>query len=182
MGRLRSMKNLPNYITCVRIAATVSMLFIPPLTTVFFVVYTLAGISDVLDGTIARKLKLTSSFGARLDSIADLSFYGVMAIRIFPVLWETMPQEIWIAVAACVIVRIASYLVAAIRFHRFSSLHSNINKLTGAAVFGIPYVIQTVAAVPYCWAACALACVGSIYELMLHIRSHEYSGDQSVAQ
>lgn len=52
----------------------------------FLVIYTFAGLTDVLDGWIARKTGSASEFGARLDSVSDLLFYGVILIRFFPVL------------------------------------------------------------------------------------------------
>lgn len=39
----------------------------------FLVVFVLAGITDLLDGFFARKFKQESSFGAKLDSTADLT-------------------------------------------------------------------------------------------------------------
>ena len=41
-----------------------------PLSTLFLTIYVLTGISDVLDGAIARKYTTTSELGAKLDSIA----------------------------------------------------------------------------------------------------------------
>ena len=42
----------------------------------FYAVYIIAGISDVLDGLVARKLNLQSSFGEKLDTVADICFVG----------------------------------------------------------------------------------------------------------
>ena len=56
-------KNLPNCISAVRILGTASLLFIEPLSDPFLIVYTLSGITDVLDGFIARKMKTTSELG-----------------------------------------------------------------------------------------------------------------------
>ena len=41
-------------------------------------IYTFAGLTDVLDGWLARKTGRASEFGARLDSVADLLFYSVL--------------------------------------------------------------------------------------------------------
>lgn len=59
----------------------------------FFCFYTFAGITDVLDGFIARRTNTESDKGARLDSIADLMFYTVMIIRLFPVLYKVLPKK-----------------------------------------------------------------------------------------
>ena len=89
------LKHLPNCITALRIVGTAALIFTKPMSIWFYIVYCLTGITDVLDGFIARKFKLTSEFGAKLDSIADLLFYTVMGIMIMPVLLETLPLSLW---------------------------------------------------------------------------------------
>ena len=66
------LKNLPNSITVMRMVGTVSLLFTKPMSLCFYIVYTITGLTDVLDGFFARKFKVTSDFGAKLDSIAAL--------------------------------------------------------------------------------------------------------------
>ena len=81
--------------TSVRIAASLVLLFIPLRSAGFLAVYTLTGLTDALDGWLARKTGTASDFGARLDSIADLLFYAVLLFRFSPVLWRALPAEIW---------------------------------------------------------------------------------------
>ena len=68
--------NLPNLLTWIRIVA------IPLIVVVFFlpvdwsgpaagILFALAGITDLLDGYLARKMGQTSRFGAFLDPVAD---------------------------------------------------------------------------------------------------------------
>ena len=57
-------------ITLVRIAASALLLVLPWRSAAFFAVYTVAGLSDALDGWVARKTGTASDFGARLDSAA----------------------------------------------------------------------------------------------------------------
>lgn len=66
-------KNIANYITIVRIICVFILLALPVFSNAFFILYFIAGTSDVLDGFLARKLKIQSEFGARLDSFADIS-------------------------------------------------------------------------------------------------------------
>lgn len=176
LGR-RLYRNLPNMITVLRIIGTVMLLFISPLTKAFYIIYTLSGISDALDGWLARHLKLSSPLGAKLDSAADLLFYSVMFIRIFPMLWEGLPRIIWLGVALVVFLRLCSYAIAAIKFRRFASLHTLMNKLTGAAVFALPYILHTPILTAYCWGLFVLSGCGTVEELTLHIRSDKYSGE-----
>ena len=166
--------NIPNCITAARIIGTAVLLFLPPLTVLFFVIYTFCGISDVLDGWVARKTNTTSEFGAKLDSIADLLFYALVIIRLLPVLWKLLPTWIWYFVGGIVLVRLIAYLTAAVKFHRFASLHTKMNKITGAAVFLLPYFLALPCAAAYCFIVVGIACVSSVEELVLHICRKEY--------
>ena len=169
-----SNKNLPNILSYARIAGTIWLILMKPLTPLFLTIYTITGMTDVLDGAIARKYGTTSEKGAKLDSIADLLFYTLILIRIFPVMWVTLPKKIWIMVGAILLVRFVSYGTAAKKYHRFASLHTYLNKVTSLMVFLVPYAIISPAAIPYCWSVCVVAMIGSIEELILHLTSEEY--------
>lgn len=135
--------NTADAVTFLRIVGTLLLAFLRPLSRGFFRVYALTGLTDVLDGWIARKTKTASDFGARLDSIADLLLYAVMLLRVFPVLWNTLPMDIWYAVAVILILRLSAYGIAAVKYRQFASLHTYLNKVTGGAVFLIPFLLVT---------------------------------------
>ncbi len=166
--------SLPNCITMFRIVGTACMVFTDPLKEAFYTIYTLCGISDVLDGWIARRRNQTSELGSKLDSIADLTYYFVMALMILPELIRILPAAIWYAVIAIVGLRVASYLLVAFKFHRFASTHTYGNKLTGAGVFGIPYFIATEYGVIYCVIACTVAALASMEEFIIHLFMKSY--------
>lgn len=168
-------KNIPNCITALRIIGTVCLVFTKPMSLHFFIIYIFTGVTDVLDGFIARKLKITSEFGAKLDSIADLLFYSIMVIMIMPVLWANLRRAIWYAVGVVVLLRLSAYIVAAIKYHRFASLHTTLNKITGGAVFAIPFFMLLPLKVPLCWLACAIAGLGSLEELIRHLKNKAYN-------
>jgi len=96
--------NLPNILTLVRIG------LIPILVVVFYLpvrwaseasacVFTLAALTDWLDGYLARKLGQTSPFGAFLDPVADKLMVAVALV----LLVQGSPTP-WLAVPAAVIV------------------------------------------------------------------------------
>ncbi len=174
MQAILSRKNIPNFITAARIIGTICLLFLDALSIPFYTVYTLAGISDVLDGWTARKLKVSSEFGAKLDSMADLLYYFVMAIKILPLLITKLSSEIWIAVGIILCLRLSSYLIAACKYKRFASLHTYMNKLTGAGVFLIPYTILVPIFIPFCAILSVIAGIASGEELLIHLRNKEY--------
>lgn len=170
--------NTADTVTSVRIIASFLLLFLPLSSARFLAVYTFAGLTDILDGWLARKTGTASDFGARLDSVADLLFYGVVLFRLIPVLWQLLPVEIWYVVAAVLLVRVAAYITAAVKYHQFASLHTWLNKLTGAAIFLLPYVLAVSTGIVYSWAICILAFVASAKEFLIHIICKEYCPDR----
>lgn len=167
-----------NIITLLRIIGTIGLLFAGPMSPLFLGIYTFTGLTYILDGWIARRTGTASEFGARLDSIADMLFYTVMLVKLIPVLWIILPKTVWYAAAAVLIVRIVSYLTAAIKYHRLASLHTYLNKLTGIAVFLLPYMLLTSYRAAYSWFICALAFAASLEELAIHIFHKSYYADR----
>lgn len=58
------MSFLPNIISSSRGVAALAMLFFPVFSTEFWVLYCWGGISDMIDGTIARKMNAESELGS----------------------------------------------------------------------------------------------------------------------
>lgn len=169
---------LPNIITSLRIAGTAGLLFTVPLTPLYFAIYTLCGLSDVLDGWLARHTGAASDFGARLDSIADLLFYTVMIIKLMPILWQLLPGAFWVLLGAVLLIRLSAYGVAARRYGRFAALHTYMNKLTGAVVFLLPYVLRLPFAPVWCCAVCGVSALASTEELLIHALGGEYNANR----
>ena len=74
---------MANMITGVRILCGLALLFFPAFSKWFYVIYVTGGLSDALDGWTARRLGEVSDFGARLDTVADITFFGVVLIKMF---------------------------------------------------------------------------------------------------
>lgn len=161
--------NAADAMTMLRIAGTVLLVFLRPLSAGFLLVYTLTGLTDALDGWLARRTGTASSFGARLDSAADLLFFAAMLIRLFPVLLQALPAQLWFTAAGVFLLRVSAYCVAAVRFRRFAPLHTWLNKLTGGALFLLPYMLAASSGAAYSRALCALACASALEELMLQL-------------
>ena len=170
--------NTADTVTSVRIACSFVLLKLPMSSPEFILIYTLVGLTDVLDGWLARKTGTASDFGAKLDSIADLLFYGVLLLRFLPTLWLALPRAVWYVVSAVLFVRVLAYTTAAVKYHRFASLHTWLNKLTGGAVFLLPYVFAVSSGVAYGWAVCFLALAAALEELTIHLSQKEYCADR----
>ena len=75
---------IANFITGSRIIFSLAMLTFPVFSAGFYFFYMLAGITDMIDGTIARKLGTESKFGRNYDTIADIVFVASSAYKLFP--------------------------------------------------------------------------------------------------
>ncbi|MBL7249905.1 CDP-diacylglycerol--glycerol-3-phosphate 3-phosphatidyltransferase [Alloalcanivorax sp. C16-2] len=104
MSKHAPILNLPNILTLIRVAA------IPVLVAVFYLpfgwsdmlaagLFLAAGLTDWLDGYLARKLGQTSPFGAFLDPVADKLIVAVALVVLVQV-----HATIWLSVPAMVIV------------------------------------------------------------------------------
>ena len=162
--------NIADTVTSVRISASLVLLVLPLRSAGFLVVYALAGLTDALDGWLARKTGAASDFGARLD--------GVVLLRLFPCFWQTLPAAVWYAVAVVLLVRLAAYATAVVKYRRFAALHTWLNKLTGVGVFLLPFVFAVSTGAAYSWAVCVLAFAASLEELAIHLCRKDYRADR----
>jgi CDP-diacylglycerol--glycerol-3-phosphate 3-phosphatidyltransferase len=141
----------------------------------FWILYLYGGISDLIDGPIARRLKQQSNFGAKLDSIADLAFLMAIFFLIAPSL--VIPIWLWICVGAIALTRVISYVIGYIKYHTFSSLHTYANKVTGAFLFGIPFLYMEFGIVVTGIILSILAFISSFEELIITVRATELNRD-----
>lgn len=168
---------IPNLLTVFRMLGTLALAFLPPLTVPFFALYLICSATDIADGVIARKTGAVSDFGARLDSVADILFYAVILLRLFPTLRGTLPVQVWWLAGAALAFRLCAYLAAACRYRRFAALHTYLNKCTGALLFALPLLLLTPAAVPISFAVCVMGVLASAEELCLHLCSPAYDAN-----
>ena len=77
-------KNIANAITGIRILGSILLAFVPVFSVPFYAVYLTCGLSDMVDGTIARRTNSSSSLGAKLDTVADFLFAAVSLAKLLP--------------------------------------------------------------------------------------------------
>ena len=126
--------------------------------------YLLCGVTDVLDGFLARKLHTESERGARLDSAADLLFAVMYAVRILPRL--RIPGWGWVWIAGIAAVKIAGVVLAGIQRRGQLLEHSAANRLTGLAVFLLPMTVRFAAVEYGIVAVCGLATFAAMGDII----------------
>ena len=124
---------IPDIISAFRILGAICVLLFNPGSVAFWVIYGICGISDVLDGCLARKLHAESKTGAVMDSVADICFVLCCAIRLIPVI--RIPTWLWIWAGVIVFIKIVNQVSALVVCKRFRFPHTPANKLTGLLLF-----------------------------------------------
>ena len=162
---------MANLITCVRILCGLILLLFPAFSKWFYVFYVAGGLSDALDGWVARRLGEVSDFGARLDTVADILFFGVVLIKVFSSIDFPFGIVLWVICIA--VLRIFSIMLGFFANHKLVSMHSIMNKISGFLLFLIPLCIgnfpwKTVAVLVII--TCVIATVASIQELYLILK------------
>lgn len=124
---------MANIITLNRIICSIALLFFPAFSPAFYALYFTAGISDIADGTVARKTGTVSDFGAKLDTAADFIMAVVCLIKLIPVLDVPIWLIIWIAVIA--LIKVINIISGYVKRKEFVAAHTVINKVTGIILF-----------------------------------------------
>ncbi|MBZ9623862.1 CDP-alcohol phosphatidyltransferase family protein [Clostridium sp. FP2] len=165
------MKSIPNCISFSRIIFSLILIFVTPLSIVFYVIYIICGFSDIMDGFIARKTVTTSILGAKLDSMADMIMTGVLLFVLYPIVNPTTETVIWIISIA--IIRLASMVIALKKYKTFASLHTYGNKITGIVLFIFPILLPYVHRNVLMYIICAVASISAIEELLIQLSSSQ---------
>lgn len=170
-------KNAANLITLIRIFGAIALIMLEPLSLPFFIVYGVCGLSDAFDGLVARKLGIQSSFGSALDSLSDLLFYGVMAAKLFPTFQRLFLPYQWVIIAVPTALHFIAYIICAIKFNRFSAIHTYANKALGLLVYAFPFCF--IGEIPLIWTIYmivggVIALYGSVEINLIHIIAKRY--------
>ena len=135
-------KYIANIITGSRIAFSLPLLFTPLTSAWFYILYLFCGLTDMIDGTIARKTNTVSEFGSKLDTVADFVFVVVCLIKLLPMIY--IPVWLWIWISAIAVIKIANIAWGFVRRKKLVALHTVLNKATGTLLFLLPFTLQSV--------------------------------------
>jgi len=130
------MKHVPNILSAIRLISVIPLLIFAPFSAPFMTVYVIAGISDMIDGPIARKFNVTSEFGAKLDSVADVSLVMVVLFRLMPHVEISRGITVWIFIA--IATKFTAALIGFIKYKQLVILHNYANKFFIFALFFFP--------------------------------------------
>ena len=165
------MKKIPNLITGCRILLTLCLPFTVPFGKFFLIIYTFCGISDMVDGYLARRLNVISDLGSFLDTVADTLFlFTAWIILLFQL---SFPAWLLYSAAIILFIRLITYFIGFFRFRQWASLHTYLNKLTGFLLFITPYIYSFIALDNWGIAVVTVATLSALDELLIVVFSTE---------
>ncbi len=159
------LSHLPNLLTLLRALTSIALFLLPVFSAPFLCLYLFCGLTDLIDGLLARRLHAESAHGAALDSAADLVFLLAVAVRILPVI--QLPLLAWIAAAVTALLRLVSLLVCRARFRTFALLHTTLNRITGLLLFLCVPLYPLLPPAPLFAPVCVIAVLSAAEELAL---------------
>ena len=156
------MKRIPNLLSTSRIALCLPLLLVDAMTLPFWVLYLIAGLTDMLDGFLAKRWGVESKFGARLDSLADFVFVLTVGYKFFPLL--KLPATLWMMIGLIALIKVANAISSYMVKRRIEFLHTRANKLTGFLLFVGMMAIGQSYFVPVAWVIACIALFAAIQE------------------
>ena len=171
---------IANFITGSRIIFSLAMLTFPVFSAGFYFCYMLAGFTDMIDGTIARKLGTESKFGRNFDTIADIVFVASSACKLFPEF--IIPWVIWLWISIIAVIKIINIILGFVKKKKFTAVHSLANKVTGAVLFLLPLTL-TVFDIRYSSIpVCMIASFAAIQEGFFIFRCSSAGGNEGISK
>ena len=164
-------KHIANIITGSRIVFSLPLLFIPLASAWFYAIYLLCGLSDMIDGTVARRTNSASEFGARLDTVSDFVFMTVALIKLAPYLH--IPVWLWIWIGVIAMMKLGNVVLGFVCTKKFVSPHTVLNKIAGLLLFLLPVTISFVDLTYTLPIVCTVATVAAIHEWYYMEKKHD---------
>ena len=153
---------MANALTIYRIALSIALLAPDAFSLPFFVIYGLAGLTDILDGLVARTTGTESAFGARLDSIADLVLTITCLMKVLPAI--SVPTWLWVWAALIALVKIINVASGLVIERHLVLPHTIANKVAGLVAFLVPFAIPMLGITAPAIVACAVATFAAVQE------------------
>ena len=155
-------KQIANIITLCRILGSIGLLLCPVFSACFYGLYLFCGLTDMVDGTVARKIGAVSTFGAKLDTVADFLFVIASFVKILPVI--RIPVWIWGWTAVIAVMKLGNLVWGFTQRKQMPSLHTIANKATGLCLFLLPLTMSFADLRYTAPVACVIATIAAIRE------------------
>ncbi len=142
----------------------------------FIALYTIAVLSDIFDGILARRLGSSTVRLRQADSWADISLYLCIAVStwlVYPHVILQFQQPLLWAIAA----QITLFAISLIKFGRFPSFHTYTAKAWGISLFVAVVGLFGFAQPTLLWGAIVLCWINSLEEMAMTLVLPEWQHD-----
>ena len=161
-------KQLANVLSGARILAGVSLYFFNSITSVWFIaIYTFCGLTDLIDGPIARKTHSDSAVGGLLDTVGDVVTYVALAKILLT--QKLVPTYILLWFIGDAVGILSSGLIALVRHGRLLLCHALFGKIMGGAMFLMPFAARIVDLGLYLILFCVIATLAAVESIAIQI-------------
>ena len=166
-------RHIPNIISLSRIPMAVALPFVQSSPAIFWTLYLLCGLSDILDGAVARLTGTVSRLGERLDTLSDIVFVAVWMVLFIPAI--NVGRWLWIWIGIIAFIKVMNVISGLAMKKGFVAKHTPANKATGILLFLLPMIVLwEVIKVPYIILVSLLATFAAVQEGHL-IRTEQLS-------
>jgi len=100
----------------------------------FVVVYIVAGLTDSLDGYIARRYDICTDLGSNLDSYADILYYLGSAVFVYVLAKQALIDNIYFFIFT-IAMFIMEIVISTLKFEKPLFIHTVLSKFSGFMVF-----------------------------------------------
>ena len=141
----------------------VALPFVQSSPAIFWTLYLLCGLYDILDGAVARLTGTVSRLGERLDTLADIVFVAVWMVLFIPAI--NVGRWLWIWTGIIAFIKVVNVISGLAMKKGFVAKHTLANKASGILLFLLPIILLwEVIKVPYIILVSLLATFASVQE------------------
>ena len=141
----------------------VALPFVQSSPAIFWTLYLLCGLSDILDGAVARLTGTVSRLGERLDTLADIVFVAVWMVLFIPAI--NVGRWLWIWIGIIAFIKVVNVISGLAMKKGLVAKHTPANKATGFLLFLLPMIVLwEVIKVPYIILVSLLATFAAVQE------------------
>src|SRR3989338_9488670 len=133
---IKNFRKLANQITLLRILLLPFMYYLAYYSNkqAFTLLFIIAGITDPIDGYVARRFKQASKFGVKLDSFADYLIYLSLVPWLYFLEKDFFADKVW-----WIVILISLFLllqaVNLLRHREFIAMHTSLGKVTAVMLY-----------------------------------------------
>jgi len=126
------LKQIPNVLSLSRFPLSILLLFLANRPVWFVAVYIITGLTDVLDGWLARKFHWDTELGAKIDGFADITFMLCLLGVVFGIkkMYLDITLPVMIGVGVIALIKLVNLFYTKLKFKQWSTMHTLANKYT----------------------------------------------------